>query len=68
MGRFDGQVVAAITSAASGMGAVVATRFAEEEAKVVVAVIDSERGTRNADGGTASARTSFNPYRRVILR
>jgi NAD(P)-dependent dehydrogenase (short-subunit alcohol dehydrogenase family) len=47
MGRLDGQV-AVITGAASGIGEGVATRFAAEGAKVVVADFDTAGGTRVA--------------------
>lgn len=52
MGRLDGQV-AVITGAASGIGEAVAARFAAEGAKIVVADIDTDGGTRvarNVDG------------------
>jgi NAD(P)-dependent dehydrogenase (short-subunit alcohol dehydrogenase family) len=47
MGRLDGQV-AVITGAASGIGEGIATRFAAEGAKVVVADVDTAGGTRVA--------------------
>jgi NAD(P)-dependent dehydrogenase (short-subunit alcohol dehydrogenase family) len=52
MGRLDGQV-AVITGAASGIGAGIATRFAAEGAKVVVADVDTVGGSllaKHVDG------------------
>ena len=47
MGRLDGQV-AVITGAASGIGEGIATRFAAEGARVVVADVDTAGGSRVA--------------------
>lgn len=47
MGRFDNQIVI-VTGAARGIGAAVATRFAEEGAAVVVADVNQETATKMA--------------------
>src|SRR5215470_5916742 len=55
--RFEGKV-AVVTGAGSGFGEAIATRFAREGARVVVADVHEENGRRVAEAITAEAGTA----------